>query len=419
MEASIPGQSAGRGSARATVVALAFLVAVAVAAALPCAAVAGGVGKWTGLTGPTGTNLTQVTLVQTPDGLLHVAWTGASATAGRDDLLHRVIKASGSFGTKQQVETGWSAINDPAILRDPVFGDLGIVFSGIRGAYAGDPYQRMTMTTSSNLGSTWSLLPSLIDPPSSQSWASPVAAAYPGSTLFTTWYGSSGVWVHRGTVSSVPSYDYQSGLGSFGYYSNLGLEKAGALWLVWASNATGHAGVYAQLVDQTSGAPGGPRYKLPYSTTKWSGAQRFSMMMSRVPVAGRTKGSGVFVAYPTGYPSTKKVRLWKITAAKRTTMVVAGGTAIKDQTAVAAGPDGRVWVVWSQRASGRWKIVVRRSNATVTRFGPTKAYSLPSGYRAVWHLAAAVRNGKLDVLAHAGGGSKANATLHIQVRAPK
>jgi hypothetical protein len=415
MDPHVSGRTARGRVARA---AFALFLTLALLCALPAAGSAGGVGKWTDLTGATGTNLTQVGLQVTPDGLLHVVWTGRSATAGKDDLLHRVVKAGGAVGARQTVEAAWSALNDPAIVYNPASGELAIAFSGIRGASAGDPYQRMTLSTSLDGGASWALSPALIDPPSSTSWASAVAAIRAGGELYETWYGSSGVWVHRGVSPDSPAFDYQSGLGSFGYHSNFGLEKGGALWLVWASNATGNSGLYAQMVDQTSGAPAGPLIKLPSSTTKWSGAQRFSMTLSRVPVVGRAKGNGVFVAYPSGYPTTGKVRLWRITAAKRTSMLIASSASTKDETAIAAAPDGRIWVVWSERTGGRPKVVVRRSNATVTSFGPAKAYTVPSGYASVWHLAAAARGGKLDVMAHVGGGSKADATLHIQFKPP-
>ena len=410
---------------------LMLLAAAVLLVSLPAAAEADVVGRWRNFTGSTGTNRTQVSLLTTPDGRLHVAWYGPSLTPGRDDLMYRTIKAPGAFGNKQRVQTAWSALNDPAILYDPLSAAIGLVFSGIRDAYPGDPYQRMTVTTSFDGGHSWLLSPDLIDPPTSASWTSPVAGAVAGNALFTTWYGSSGVWVHRGLDPATPAYEYESSLDSSGYHSAFGLERAGYLWLVWASKATGgveiigsahgvvHEGLYAQMVELATGAPIGTRYKLSRSTTRWAGAQQFSMMSSRVPVTGRTRGSGVFVAYPTGYPSKKTVRLWKVTASRRTAVVVAAGSARKDQTAVAAGPDGRVWVAWSQRARGRWKVVVRRSNASVTRWGPTKAYRLPSGYKVVWHLAAAVRKGKLDVLAHAGGGSKGDATLHIRIKAPR
>ncbi len=111
--------------------------------------------------------------------------------------------------------------------------------------------------------------------------------------------------------------------------------------------------------------------------------------------------------------------MWDLTTAKITSTVVATGSAGKGPTAIAAGPDGRLWVVWSQSSpSGSDRVYVRRSNTAATAFGPAKYYGTPAGYTGVYHLAAIVRNGKLDVLAHLGG-TKGLATWHIQFKAPK
>ena len=141
------------------------------------------------------------------------------------------------------------------------------------------------------------------------------------------------------------------------------------------------------------------------------------MQTSKVAVTGRPKGTGVFVAYPTGYPSTTKVRLWKLTPTKTTSLVVASGSAEKNQATVAAGADGRIWVAWSQYSGGHERVCVRRSNLAATKFGATKSYATPKGYLSVYHLAAAVRGGKLNVFAQLGG-LKAASTWHIQFKAP-
>ena len=123
------------------------------------------------------------------------------------------------------------------------------------------------------------------------------------------------------------------------------------------------------------------------------------------------------VAYPTGYPSTKSVRLWKVAAGKMTSVTVATGSAEKTQTAIAADTKGRLWVVWAQHAPGRDRVYVRRSNTGAPAFGPARYYVVPNGYQSVYHLAAAVRSGKLDVVAHLGW-TKGEATWHIQFKPP-
>jgi hypothetical protein len=393
------------------------LAALAGAAVRPQAAAAGGAGSWTNLSGQTGTNLTQSGLLVTPDGVLHVSWIRDAKAAGLQDLLWRDVKASGSFGPVKVLESGWSILNDPSVVSDPGVAAIDVVFGGMRSTAVSDPYDGLTLTTSTDGGAGWTLDPAgVIDPPGSLAYGSPVSAVVAGRILYTTWYGSDGVWVHRGVSSATPAYDYQSGLGTYGYYSNLALDGGGDLWLLWASNATGNSGVWAARVDQATGGMLGSPVKLPGSTTKWGGAQQFDMMLSRVPAAGRAAG-GVFVAYPAGYPSTKSVRLWKVTASKTTSTVVATGSAEKTQTAIAADPKGRIWVVWSQHAGGRDRVYVRRSNVAATAFGPARYSVVPNGYPSVYHLAAVVRGGKLDVLAHLGG-TKGEATWHIQFKPP-
>ena len=400
--------------------ALAAAVLLAGVAGRPAAAAAGGVGKWTDLSGATGTNLTQVGLATTPNGLLHVAWACDSATSGKQDLMYRTVNASGSFGARRAIESAWSTVGAPAMTYDASSSLLSIVFSGFRSGAGDELYQGLTFTSSADGGASWTLRPGgVFDPPGSSAYVSPVSAIIAGNQLYTSWYGSNGVWVLRGAAGGVAAYDYQSGLGTYGYYSNFGLDTSGDLRLVWVSTSTDHSGLWTGLVDQTTGALSGPSVKLPSSTTSFAGRTEIDIMMSRVPVTGRPQGDGVYVAYPTGYPSARTVRLWKLTAAKTTSMVVAGGAAGKNEVAIAAGADGRIWVAWSEYAGGRERVGVRRSNAAVTQFGATRYSMIPAGYSNVYHLAAAERSGKLDVLAHLGGGTKAESTWHIQFNAPE
>jgi hypothetical protein len=396
---------------------LAVLLVLAVAAGRPAAVAAGGVGKWTNLTGQIGTSITQPSVFVTQDGLLRVAWIRDSTTPGLQDLLTREVKATGAFTAPRVLQAGWNVLNDPSFAALPST-SLQLFFSGMRSLNQSEVYDGLTSEFSTDFGGNWQLNPAgVIDPPGSTAYGSPVSAVIVNDMLFTSWYGTNGVWVHRGWDKTVPAYDYQSGLGNYGYYSNFALDRGGDLWLVWASNATGKQGVWAARVDQTTGAMLGAPVKLPGSTTKFAGSQQFDMMTSRVPAAGRKSATGVYVAYPTGYPSTKTVRLWKLTAAKITSTAIATGAAEKTQTAVAPDPKGRVWVVWSQHASGRDRVYVRRSNASVSSWGPTRYYAVPNGFQSVMHLAAVARNGKLDVLAHVSG-TKGDATWHIQFKPP-
>jgi hypothetical protein len=374
------------------------------------------------VTGATGTNLTQVGLVRGPGNLLHVAWVRQNLLApGKDDLVVTALTAAGARGAVIPVQSGWAVLNDPALLWTGT--QLQVFFAGIRSAYAGDPVEGLRWATSPS-GSVWALQPGAIENVIGHyAYGSPVNAVRTpagGGVPFFTWYGTAGVFVHRSTSSGAPDYDFHALIGGTccGYYSNLAYDPVGDdLWLAWASNATGKQGVWVAPVSQAGGAPAGGATLLPASTTSFGGGSEFSMMLSKVPVTGRPAGySGVFVAYPTGYPTTTRVRLWKLTSGTVGSLLVAGGGAAKGEVAVAADPAGRVWVVWSQRDGSRARVFARRSNASVTRLGAPVSVRTPVGTSTVYHLAAAAQAGRVDVLAHLAG-SKPEATWHTQIKA--
>ncbi|GEM_PF-1595039 len=383
---------------------------------------AGSPGSWSDVTGATGTNLTQVGLVRGPGDVLHVAWVRESVLdPGKDDLVVTALTAAGARGAVIPVQSGWAVLNDPALLWTGA--ELQVFFGGIRSAYTGDPVEGLRWATSPS-GSVWALQPGAIETVIGHyAYGSPVNAVRTpagGGLPFFTWYGTPGVFVHRSTSSAAPDYDFHALIGGTccGYYSNLGYDPVGDdLWLAWASNATGKEGVWVAPVSQATGAPAGGATLLPSSTTSYGGSPAFSMMLSKVPMTGRPAGfAGVFVAYPTGYPTMTRVRLWKLMSGAVGSLLVAGGSAAKGEVAVAADPVGRVWVVWSQRDGSRARVFARRSNATVTKLGAPVSVRTPVGTSTVYHLAAAAQAGRLNVLAHLAG-SKPEATWHTQIKA--
>jgi hypothetical protein len=251
----------------------------------------------------------------------------------------------------------------------------------------------------------------------STAWAGDVSATVlPAGTAFQTWSSANGVWVHRDYAAAAGTqFEYSNGQlgGGFGYYPDLAADASGAVWLAWAANVTGSEGVWVQQVDPASGAPVGAPSRLPGSSTVSNGVNSFSMMLSRVPMAARAAaaGGGIYVAYPTGYPTTTRVRVWRLGFGSG--MLVAGGGAAKQEAAVAADPGGRIWVVWSQKsAGGRVVVYARRSDPNAAAFGAVVSIVAPKGKDAIYQLAAAAQAGRLDVFAHLG---PQEATWHTQL----
>jgi hypothetical protein len=418
MRAWNPGRVDGGAAAivgrRAWLAALLLAVA-AVTVLIAPSAKAGGPSRWTDVTGNTRTNLTQVGLARSADGVLHIDWI-RPAFVGYD-VVTRAVSAGGALGAPVVVASGWSNLNNPDMAVRPD----GSLIAFFDGQHTLDPQEL-------NLGAcyatapadalAWTLGPGHLDSASgSAAYVSDVSGLVtPADVPLVTWYGTNGVYVHASFDASLPNYEFQSLLGPtayYGYYSNLAIDGAGGqVWLAWASNATGKSGVWAARVDAASGAPVGEAVRMPGSVVRYSGSWWFSMMGSRTPVTGRPGRAGVWVAYPLGYPTTTKIALWRLGGTS--TVTVASGAAAKGHAAVAAAPDGRVWVVWSQRNGERSRIYARVSNTTVTSFRPAVSVLTPAGYGDVYNIAASAQNGRVDIVAHLASATQER-TWHTQL----
>ena len=121
--------------------------------------------------------------------------------------------------------------------------------------------------------------------------------------------------------------------------------------MAWYSSASGHLGVLAQSVNP-DGSPSGAATTMPNTSDMQVG------MLARTPLVAR-RGGGLYVAYPTGYPSSNRIRLWRI-GASRAPLIgrVAGGS---PAVSIAAADDGRLWVLWT-KGFGDPDVLATRSN---------------------------------------------------------
>jgi hypothetical protein len=357
---------------------------------------AGGPGTWTDVSGPVGSLLVQPRVARDAAGLLHVVWVVEGV---KQDLKHRVIAADGTAGAQQTLAEGWGTLNNPALVYDATAAAPFIVLAGgIRSSTPGDPHEGLNWWTSTD-GSAWTLQPGLVSGPGGIAYSSDVSAVLTPAGVFQTWFGTSGVWSHRGLVNG-GDHDVND-VGSYGYFSSLAYDSAAdRLWLAAAYNATGKQGLWVREIDQTSGAAATASQLLPQSATPYEGRQDFNMKQMPVPATGLSGRPGVVVAYPTGYPSTTQLRVWRLADGSTTTTVL-GGAGDKGATAVAATADGRAWVVWADNAGGARRIHSSRSNVGATAWGAVSTVAVPPGTDALWELAASAQSGLVDVLAQA------------------
>lgn len=387
----------------------ACLALLASGLALAPTASAGAPGTWTQLGQANLRNIDQVALARTPDGTLHAIWRVPEG-ANAEGLVHDAIGPNGVVAPPNAITSGWASM---ASVPDLVATSDGLraFFGGIRTTNSDEPNQNMNTGTAPPSGATWNLTPGTVVKGDS-AYASDVGAALQlDGTPLLIWSGSgAGVFTHRGLDPATPNFGLQGQLeGCCGYDGDVAVDsKTGAGFVAWYSNSDKYQGVIAQSLDPATGAPSGPFVTMPGSTTTFNGTLESSEMGQRVPMASRA-GGGVYVAWAGGYPTTKEVRLWRIADSKS---AVLGTSPNNHIVSVAADPNGRLWVMWIDRAS-QPLIFARRSNKDATKFGPAVKVGMPKGIDTAWKIKGDAQAGVLDIVALLG--SSAIANWHTQV----
>ncbi len=387
-------------------------VLLAGAAARPPAAAAGGPGVWTDVSGPVGSLLVQPRVARDPSGVLHVVW----ITQGTpQDLMYRPIAADGVAGGKLAIATGWPSLGNPAVVYQSGVADGLRVFAGGVLDSSGS-HEGLSWWSSADGGAAWTLQPGVISGPGGTAYSSDVAAAVTPAGVFQTWFSSAGVFVHR---SVSPGTDYNvNDVGNYGYSSALAYNGVDdRLYVVAAYNATGKQGLWAREIDQATGDALGASFQLPGSTSSYGGGQEFAQKQMPVPATGLPRQGAIVFAYPTGYPASTTMRVWRLDGSgTTTTTTLATGGGEKQATAVAADPSGRVWVAWSDSSGTRRHVYACRSNPGATAWGKTVSVLAPSGTETLWQLAADAQAGRLDVLGQFTSGGD-NVIYHTQLTA--
>ncbi len=377
---------------RATRNALAFFLIVLAAAVCAAgwapAARAGGPGAWTTLGGNVGSLLVQPSLARGPFGALQVVW----ITEGTpQSLIYRPVAADGTPGAGQVVAAGWNSLSNPDIV-DVASSDTVRVFAG---GMDGGSHDGLNVWFSGDGGASWALQPGMISGPGGTAYSSDVSAVLGATAYFETWSSSYGVYVHRSFVND-PTADYQfNDVGDYGYDSALGYDAGNdRLYVVAAYNATGKSGLWMRRVDTATGAPTGASFALAGSST--GSAHSFDVKQMRTPIT--PVGGGLLVAYPTGYPASKTLRVWRVTPGGVTPATLATGGATISATSVTGDAFGRAWAVWTTQTSGRSTVYARRSNVGATSWGATVKLKGPSGTGTLWKLSASAQDDRVDVV---------------------
>jgi hypothetical protein len=366
-----------------------LVTAAVVALVVSATAVAGAPGSWTRLPG-TVVNFAEPGLARTNDGTLHVVWTRKSGT--KAELAHVAVKPNGAVGSAAVALGGWSGMSHPDLLRMPD-GTLRAFFGGIRTTAANEPNDSMNTATAPASGTPWTLQTGNAAQ-STSAYATNVAGAglAKDGTPISTWSTTPGVGYHYGLDPADPDVLIKADTCCL-YDPDVGIDSStGAAYVAFWSNQKNVPGVFAQSIGPT--AVKGPRTLAPGSVTG-----RDSLGADgRVPITGRIGGPGVFVVYGQGYPTFKTVAVWRVGSSKPQLVINADNAKHPN---VAAAPEGRLWLVWSEGT----KIRAARTNRAVTRLGPPSALSSPSG-RTVFRLNGEGSAGPLDLIANVSAGGQ-------------
>ena len=351
--------------------------------------------KWTKISTDTSLSIAAAGLYRTADGLLHVAWARHDTTSY--SLNYSTVGPNAALEGTGTIVKGWTGVSFfPGLVAGPS-GGIRAVFSGANGV-AGSPYNVGTVysATSSAAGTTWALVKGSMSRSTFIPATDTSATTQNTGTPVASWPGGSGVAFHVGTDPNTPATKpdgtvaVTSGSGTV-VGTTLARETDGSVWVAWFTESfASDQGYWVDKITPTqvakTEAPGSGGPSLANNHP-----------LQSVAFAAGAKGGG-YLAYcvPTATISCAHIALWKVGAAKATT-VPGSTTQHAAHVAIAAAPGGHIWVLWYDTSQN--KIHVIRSNAAVTKFGPGQTIAAPPNTAALDALQAEGSQGPLDVVA--------------------
>lgn len=338
-------------------------------------------------------NFNQPGLTVGSDGTLHIVWV-RNPTSSTQDVVHTPVSLTGVIGTSTNVQTGWTEVWPVPDLITTSSG-LQAFWGGTRSLDSNETNKDLSTATAPASGDSWNLQTGDVETGAGGAAGDIGATTGAGSVPLISWdAGSSGVFVHAGTDPSTTSYNVQTQLGGCcGYTPDIAMDgSSSAAWVVWASNATDHTGVWAQKIDSSTAAPIGSASRLPQSTT----TSGFNQQLERTPVAAGAHGA--FVVYTAGYPSATRILLWKLSSSGISSPIVVATGNLR-LPGIAVDSKGRIWVTWSK--TGSTTVYARRSNPSVSRFGATVSVGqAPAGScQSLYELTPAAATSRLHIVA--------------------
>lgn len=358
----------------------------------------GAPGVWTRVTDTNGRKIDEAGLARSSDGVLHIVWKRRQGTT-TESIVHTPVSPAGKVGAASPVLEGLKAVGNPDVVRLPD-GRLRAFFPGLGGTLEDGGVKAATAPPS---GLGWTREGIRVS--STVSSVSPVGAAVTKQGESVVAYSLSfHLAFHVGLDPAAADTEIQPDNKCCDYFPGLAIDaKGGETVIAWYSNAEGRSGLWVQQVLPSKG----PRTLVPGSV---QGGKSLAIDQ-QAAIEARLGAPGVYLAYCSGYPTCKRVLLWR-TGGKP---IVAGRGRDVEDVNIAAAPNGRLWVMWHE--GGSRELFATRTNKAATRFGSVVKLEPPAGASSVWKLKGEGSSGPLDVLAAVSTGSSL-AAWHTQVRPP-
>ena len=314
---------------------------------------------------------------------LQVVWTEAGA-GGTRTIRTRLLTADGRLASAiRPVVSGWLAmLNDPKVIGPAT--TRRVVFGGIRST-GSDPYNSgAAVFAQSSNGINWTLRSGSLSHTTAAGSDGDIAAIDArGVPFFAKGGFGGGPIVHRGISATMPASEPDintTQLGGAPFGVALARDRAtngvSVGWFSLGATDPDEAGTFVQRIWPR---PNGALLKAPGSA---NGAAQAIHPDGPVALAERV-GGGLWLAYHVGYPTSNRIRLWRVgTSSFRT--INTGQTS--SHLCLTPSTNGRLWLSW--RTIGDHRLHAVRTNKAVSAFGPVQHITQPGGLSSSVHLTA-------------------------------
>jgi hypothetical protein len=264
------------------------LVAVALAVlALTASAAGGPPGAWTKITDP-GSNIDELGLVRSPNGILHIAWPKVVKAAFNTEIWHTRIGPTGTIGARSLISGKWNAAGGPKLI---VHG------SGIRVFFAGlgisNEEGGIQSATAAHTGESWKKEPHHVSTDVNAAGTVGAALTSGGDPIFA-WTSGSRLFVHTGIDPTTGEQEIGSGPACCLGWPELATDAvSGVTTIAYGSLVTGKPGLFVRQVKPTLSSP----KLVPKSVT----GKAYLIPDLRLGLVAR-EGGGVFPDLPQRLP---------------------------------------------------------------------------------------------------------------------